>query len=64
MACHIVWNPRILWFKLRGFISKQVYVDGVRRATTDPRFERLHYIVNDFLEIDGHDMDRGMSSKS
>jgi len=51
------WEPHGVVKRFHGFVTAREFVDSAAEIAADPRFDDLHYVINDFLQIDGHDID-------
>ena len=52
------WDGQGLVKKLTGFVSADEHVESTDASTSHPKFEEAKYIINDFSDISGHDVDR------
>lgn len=53
MPCEITWEPHGVYKKFSGFIEAAEFVESTKAVHEDPRFDSLHYVINDLLHFDG-----------
>jgi hypothetical protein len=56
MAFEIVWEPPGVYKRYWGLVTAPEFIESVARLHGDPRFDRLRYVINDFLNIEGHEV--------
>lgn len=58
MPYEILWEARGVVKRHHGFLSADELLAASREIQGDPRFDYLRYIINDFLDVEGHAIDR------
>ena len=56
MPYRLDWEPRGVCKKLWGFVTAEEYLQSMRDIHGDPRFDRMHYAINDFLAVQDFDV--------
>jgi hypothetical protein len=51
------WEPHGLVREFSGFVSREEFVQSMRLAAADPRFDDLHFAIYDCSRMTGHDLD-------
>ena len=57
MSCNYRWFGQTVVVSFSGFVSAADFVQSAEVVASDPRFDRLRVIYNDFLHVDGHAVD-------
>ena len=52
------WDGQGLVKTLTGYVSADEHVDSTNASTAHPRFSEAKYIINDFSEVTGFDLDQ------
>ena len=50
MAFEITWEDRIACKRMWGSVSAEEFLRSIAAMQSDPRYDRLRYSINDFLE--------------
>lgn len=58
MPYEIIWETRGVVKRHHGFLAGHELVAASREIQGDPRFDDLRYIINDFLDVDDHAVDK------
>ena len=58
MPYDITWQPRGAIKRFWGYLSAEEFFESGLRITADPRFGELAYMINDFLGVMDHALDR------
>ena len=58
MSHEITWETRGVYKRFTGFVSYDEYARTQEEILSDPRVDSIHYIINDFLEVDGYSVTR------
>lgn len=54
---HLVsWEPKGVYVKFYGYMTHKEYMALLQRLCADPRFDSLHYLLNHFSDVDGHNI--------
>jgi hypothetical protein len=56
MAHEIVWESDGVNKRFWGFVTIAELIESVAKPRGDPRFDRIRYVIYDFLGIDGHEV--------
>jgi hypothetical protein len=56
MPFEIVWEPRGVYKRFWGFVTDSEFIRSVRAAQEDPRFDDIHYNINDYLAVEDFDV--------
>ncbi len=56
MPFEIVWEPRGVYKRFWGFVTDAEFIRSVKAAQEDPRFDDIHYNINDYLAVEGFDV--------
>lgn len=57
MSYEIIWEPRGVVKRHYGFLSSAELLAAAQVIQGDRRFDNLRYIINDFSDVDAHDVD-------
>lgn len=52
MSYELIWEPRGVIKRYYGVLTSTDLVEPVERTEADPRFDRLRYVINDFLAVE------------
>jgi hypothetical protein len=53
MAYEIVWESRGAYKRFYGHVNDEEMMQSLTKIESDPRFDDLRYVINDFLGIEG-----------
>jgi hypothetical protein len=56
MALEIVWESHGVYKRFWGFVTTAELIESVAKPRGDPRFDRIRYVIYDFLEVEGHEV--------
>ena len=56
MAFEIVWESLGVRKRFWGFVTIPELVESVVKPLGDSRFERIRYVIHDFLDVEEHDI--------
>lgn len=56
MPFEIVWEPHGAYRKFYGFVTAPEFKRSIERLHNDLHFDTLKYVINDFLEVQGHEI--------
>ena len=48
MAYELVWEPEGVVRRFSGVVSAAEFINSVERVQGDPRYDDMHYVINDF----------------
>lgn len=51
MAYEIVWEPEGVVRRFSGSVSAAEFINSVERVQGDPRYDDMHYVINDFSAV-------------
>lgn len=54
MAHDIIWEPKGVYKRFTGYVSFEEYARTQEQILADPRVDSIHYIINDFLDVEGY----------
>ncbi len=52
-----VWEPKGLYREFSGIVTSREILQAVLRVYGDPRFDELKYVINDFSQVEGVELD-------
>ncbi len=53
MAYEIVWESRGAYKRYFGHVTDEELMQSLIKIESDPRFDDIRYVINDFLEVEG-----------
>jgi hypothetical protein len=56
MAYEIVWESHGVNKRFWGFVTIAELIESMAKPRGDPRFDRIRYVIYDFLGIEGHEV--------
>jgi hypothetical protein len=56
MAFEIRWEAQGVCRQYRGFVDGDELLASIQQVEGDRRFDQIRYVINDFLEVAGHDV--------
>lgn len=56
VLCRLMWEPEGVVASYAGTLQSRALLDTIRQIQRDPRFDDAHYLIHDFLALDGHDI--------
>ncbi|MGE5450479.1 MAG: hypothetical protein ACM3VZ_01375 [Acidobacteriota bacterium] len=56
MSYELIWEPRGVIKRYFGVLTSRDLIEPVERTESDPRFDNLRYVINDFVAVDGLDL--------
>lgn len=57
MPYTLSWEPQGVVKTFTGFVTGAEFVQSAEDVVVDDRFNDIHFIINDFLAIEGHEID-------
>ena len=54
MAHKIIWEEKGVYKHFSGFVNASEYLGSQQEVLSDPRIDRMRYVINDFLTVDGY----------
>lgn len=51
MAYELVWEPEGVVRRFSGVVSAAEFISSVERVQGDPRYDDMHYVINDFSAV-------------
>lgn len=54
MTHEITWEPNGVYKHFTGFVDATEYLATQREVLSDPRVDGIHYIINDWLAVEGY----------
>lgn len=54
MPCQLIWEPRGVVKRHYGFLTGEELLAAAESVAGSERYDQLSYIINVFLEVDGH----------
>ena len=60
MPYEITWNPPGVVKRFFGFATGDEFIQSVHEIASHSLFDRIDWIINDFLDIDDHSIDQSV----
>lgn len=54
MTHEIVWETKGVYKHFSGYLAFEEYAQTQEQILADPRVDTIHYIINDFLDVEGY----------
>jgi len=56
MAYDTKWEPEGIYRHHSGFVTGREMIESAKQTQSDPRFDEMRYVIDDFTDITGHDL--------
>ncbi len=57
MPFEVIWEPRGVVKRYWGHLSKAEHQASTNDLFSNPRFDKVHYVINDFSKVESHGID-------
>jgi hypothetical protein len=56
MAYELIWEPEGVHKRFSDVVTARELIQSVEQVQRDPRFDEIHYVIDDFSNIAGHQL--------
>ena len=56
MAYELIWEPDGIHKQFSGFVTGREFIESVENVQADPSYDDIRYVINDFSEVNGHEV--------